>query len=117
MDSEKIVTSCKSVLQAFDGLTDEGEFNSSREPNKMNHQFWMDLSGFNEMTKRMKNDTFGKWVDIMGKHAALAFATGYALGQMFDLFDKEILDDLDTVKQAIREKALLPYLLRERKAA
>jgi hypothetical protein len=117
MDSEKIITSCKSVLQAVDGLTDQGEFNSGREPNKMNHEFWMELSGFNQMTKRMKDDTFSKWVDIMGKHAALAFATGYALGQMFDLFDKEILDDLNTVKQAIREKALLPYFPREKKAA
>jgi len=117
MDIEKILSSCKSVLQAFDGLTDEGEFNSSRTPGKMRDEFWMDLSGFNEMTEGMEDKTFNKWVDIIGKHAALAFASGYALGQMFDLFDKEILDDLDTVKQAIRDKALLPYLPREKKAA
>ncbi len=117
MDIEKIITSCKSVLQAFDGLIDEGEFESSRYPNKMNHTFWNDLSGFNELTKRMKDETFSKWIDVMKKHAALAFATGYALGQMFDLVDKDILDDLSTVKKAIREKALLPYLPRERKSA
>jgi cytochrome c556 len=117
MDSEKILTSCKSVLQAFDGLTDEGEFDSSRNPGKMRDEFWDDLSGFDEMTKGMEDKTFNKWVDIMQNHAALAFTIGYALGQMFDLFDKEILDDLDTVKQAIRDKALLPYLPRERKAA
>lgn len=117
MDTEKIITSSKSVLQAFDGLTDQGEFNSSRDPNKMNNAFWNDLSGFNEMTKRMRDDTFGKWVDIMGKHAALAFASGYALGQMFDLLEEDIHDDLNTVKQAIREKALLPYFPREKKAA
>jgi hypothetical protein len=116
MDIERILTSCESVLQAFDGLTDEGEFDSSREPNKMNHGFWNDLSGFHEMTEGMEDKTFNKWVDIMGKHAALAFASGYALGQMFDLLDEETLDDLDTVKQAIRDKALLPYLPRERKA-
>jgi hypothetical protein len=117
MDSEKILTSCESVLQAFDGLTDEGEFHSGRDPNKMNHTFWNDLSGFNELTKGMKDDTFDKWINVMGKHAALAFASGYAVGQMFDLFDKEILDDLDTVKKAIRDKQLLPYFPRERKAA
>ena len=104
MDSEKILTACESVLQAFDGLTGENEF-------------WNGLSGFNEITKGMEDEIFDKWIDVIWKHAALAFATGYALGQMFDLSDKEILDDLDTVKKAIKEKALLPYLPRERKGA
>ena len=115
MDTEKILTACESVLQAFDGLTDEGEFNSSRDPGKMCNEFWNGLSGFNEITEGMENEIFYKWIDVMRKYAALAFATGYALGQMFDLFDKEILDDLDTVKKAIKKEALLPYLPRERK--
>lgn len=115
MDIEKIITACESVLDEFDGLTQLGPFEPARNPHKMHFEFWNDLSGFNEMTKRMKDETFDKWVDIMGKHAALAFSTGYALGQMFDLLDKDILDDLNTVKQAIREKALLPYFPRERK--
>lgn len=115
MDIEKIVTACKSVLQAFDGLTDEGEFNSSRDPYKMRNAFWNDLSGFNEITEGMEEKTFDKWVDIMGKHAALAFSTGYALGQMFDLLEEDVLDDVNIIKEAIREKTLLPYFPREKK--
>jgi hypothetical protein len=115
MNTEKILTACKSVLQGFDGLTDQGEFNSSRDVNKMRNEFWSEVSGFNKMTEGMEDKTFDKWVDITGNFAALAFATGYALGQMFDLTEKEVLDDFNTVKQAIRDKALLPYFPREKK--
>ncbi len=117
MDTEKIITACKSVLQGFDGLTDEGECESERNPNKMRFGFWSKLSGFDDLTDGMEEETFDKWVDVIGTYAALAFSTGYALGQMFDLTGKEILDDLNTVKEMIREKGLLPYFPRERKAA
>lgn len=113
MDTKKIITACQSVLQSFDGLTDEGEFKVSRDPNKMHLEFWNDLSGFNEMTNKMDGEPFDKWLNVMRNHAALAFATGYCLGQMFDLTGKDVLEDVNIVKKAIKEEALLPYFPRK----
>ncbi len=117
MDNEKIITACKSVLQGFDGLTDDGPCDSERQPCKMEDEVWNRLSGFDDMKPGMDDNTFNKWMAIMHKHGALVFATGYALGQMFDLTGKETLDDLNTVKEMIKEKGLLPYFSREKKAA
>jgi hypothetical protein len=117
MDTEKFVTACESILDCFDGLSEQGQFEPSREPNKIRNCLWNQLSGFDEMTKEMvKTDeiTFNKWVDVICRYAALAFSTGYCLGQMFDLLNKEALDEINTIKEAIKDKALLPYFPREK---
>jgi len=46
-----------------------------------------------------------------------SLAIGFAVGQFFEVTDAKICEHLDAIKQAIREKGLLPYLPRERKAA
>ncbi len=44
------------------------------------------------------------------------FGLGYAVGQMLDLTDPDALKAVKTIQKEIREKGLLPYLPRERKA-
>lgn len=48
---------------------------------------------------------------------SVAFSFGYLFGQMFDVPDPKIQKDLEAVKILMKEKKLLTYLPRERKAA
>lgn len=47
----------------------------------------------------------------------VAFATGFVLGQMIEVTHPDMQDNIEAIKKVIREKQLLPYLPRERKAA
>jgi len=117
MDTEKVVASCQSILEEFDELSECAQFEPCREPHKMSNAFWSSLSGFDELTKGMEGESLWKWVEFRMKHEALAFATGFVLGQTVNLLDKDTLDKMETVKEVIKEKALLPYFPREKKAA
>lgn len=61
-----------------------------------------------------------KWEDINHEISRtppkIAFAIGYILGQMFDITDPDIQADIEPIKKVIKEKQLLPYVPRERRA-
>ena len=44
-------------------------------------------------------------------------AVGFILGQLFEVIDPDIQADIETFRSVTREKGLLPYLPREKKAA
>ena len=46
----------------------------------------------------------------------IPLAFGYVLGQMYDIPCQDVQESVDAIKQVIREKGLLPYLPRERRA-
>lgn len=45
----------------------------------------------------------------------IAFAFGYAIGQFAEPTNPKLLESIETIKEVIRERELLPYLPRERK--
>jgi hypothetical protein len=45
----------------------------------------------------------------------VAFATGFVLGQMIEVTDPNMQDNIEAIKKVIREKQLLPYLPRGKK--
>jgi hypothetical protein len=114
MNKERIIKASISIFQGFDGLTDDGPFEPVREAFKIEDEINR-LSGFDEMKPGMDGNTFNKWMSIMHKHGALTFAVGYVLGQIVDLTGEEILHDIDTIKEVLKERSLLPYLPKERK--
>jgi hypothetical protein len=66
-----------------------------------------------EIAKQQHKD--GVEADPVSIDVGIVF--GFLLGQMFDLTDPEMLKNVDALKKIIREKALLPYFPREKKAA
>jgi hypothetical protein len=59
------------------------------------------------------------WEDIHNEalytSPQIAFATGFVLGQMIEVTDPKMQDNIEAIKKVIREKQLLPYLPREKK--
>ena len=47
----------------------------------------------------------------------IAFAVGFVIGQIVEATYPKVQEDIETVKKIIKEKQLLPYLPREKKAA
>lgn len=47
----------------------------------------------------------------------MAFAVGYVIGQTLDSTDPKVSEDIQAVKEMLRDSCLLPYLPRERKTA
>jgi hypothetical protein len=45
-----------------------------------------------------------------------AFSFGYVIGQSFEITGPDAKNDLEAIQKIIREKAILPYLPREKKA-
>ena len=63
---------------------------------------------------RLMEDTFG---NLIYRYLPAGFlGLGYALGQMLDLTDPDALKAVKTIQKEIREKGLLPYVPREKKA-
>ena len=46
-----------------------------------------------------------------------AFGFGYVIGQSFEISSQHAKDDIQGIKKVIRKKAVLPYIVREKKAA
>ena len=53
--------------------------------------------------------------DLFDPIVKAAFSLGYVIGNTFEITGSEAKHDLEDIKKLIREKALLPYLGRERK--
>jgi hypothetical protein len=77
-----------------------------------------------DVLKKLKGDReYGKLTareqciveEILALVYQIPFAFGYVIGQMFDIPSPEIQKEIDKIKKLLREKALLPYLLRELK--
>ncbi len=113
MDPEKLLTSCQAILEQFDRLGHKGQFEG---PNAFEMAyFWMGLSGFDEITKDMGGDLFGKWTDAIDNFGALCFAFGFVLGRTVDLVSQDIAEDIEVIKETIREGEFFYHSSRKKK--
>ena len=110
MNEKKIKELCGRIFGFFDDLNnqyDETEFPFS---NGFSYYEWMKAKKFDD---KMQEEA----ADILYDVRKVFFAVGYVIGQSFEMGYPEAKKDVEALKKIIREKALLPYFPREKKAA
>jgi hypothetical protein len=124
MDIDRV---CWRIMSAFDfdDTANPFEWGIDGEGNPPDlGQFISDLVSKKQL-ENLKRDAFGELTKrdkaIFEISLALAyqipFAFGYVIGQMFDIPSPEVQKEIKKIKKLLKDKALLPYLPRERKAA
>ena len=124
MEKEDFKERCSNLFDFFDGgeiedpeteLKDIRLFSFLRNLKRDTYEA---LSTYLQEKNQKIGDTWARdlfeefWADLV----ECSFAVGFAFGNLIEPTDPAILNDLDFIKKAIREKQLLPYLPREKKA-
>lgn len=123
MDIDRI---CYKICSAFDydEATNPFQWGSRKDGKSPNlGQFmsdlisteqWKDLKKWNKELTQRDRQIFEESVALVYQ---IPFAFGYVIGQMFDIPSSEVQKEIGKLKKLLKEKALLPYLPRERKGA
>ena len=107
----------KRVVEASQGIY--WYLNSREHATNPLGEFWkMGTKVFEEIDKAHKQNDPDAVSDAV-YDLAFKFGSGwgFTMGNILDVTDPKIQAHVDTVKQVIRDKGLLPYVPRERKAA
>ena len=119
MDSKELQDRCNRIATLFDMMPAESSYNCPAEPTIMNFVetlFDPKLDAMEDLAD--ENDDFRKrFVDAFCQAYEVVFAVAFVMGQEFDLTYPEAKEDVEAIRQVIREECLLPYLRRERKEA
>jgi hypothetical protein len=118
MRMKKLNERCERIFDFFSQL--DSENNYSREvpivnlifSNSLYKQIDKFLSVEEDMTNEIKTE---KLIHLVWPIGQVAFAIGYVIGQSFEITSPGAKPDIEAIRKIIREKALLPYLPRERK--
>lgn len=83
--------------------------------------FIYEITEENDAAEKVSHDLHnGKLMDTLDEAISnvfkVALSIGYTIGQMIDIPYPQAQADIDAIKQVIREKGLLPYVPRERRA-
>jgi hypothetical protein len=112
MKKKKLLEVCKTVMDALDGL--ENIHNQSEKLIGICDE----VSGFStkmeSIAPKLAENFTDYYMEFMNA-LSVAFAFGYTLGQHFDSPYPEVQKAIESIRAVIKEKALLPYLPRERK--
>ena len=119
--AKPVITECESILFQFDNLEHNGAFEANSRLRAMQN-FWIntiDLDGFMKKTGHDPDDSeaYSDFLTFTSEAFALAFGFGFTIGQKFDSTDRIDSKGVKIIMEVIREKGLLPYLPREKKAA
>ena len=121
METKKLKSKCEMIYDFFDTPNDclnrgpcftgffEEALNSKKE--------WKDIKLICETELNDAPNDIDKIKTVFYESNKIAFAFGYVVGRLLDPGDKEILDAEEAIKKVIREKQLLLYIPREKKAA
>lgn len=115
---------CYKICSAFD--YDEatnpfqwGSMKDGKSPNLgqfmndlVSREQWKDLKKWNKDLTERDRQVFEESVALVYR---IPFAVGYVIGQILDIPSPEVQKEIDKIKNLLREKALLPYLPREKK--
>ncbi len=107
MDKE-LVQKCNRILNFFDTLARE-----SRHKEEFPITNFIDVyQEFDslDIDEHLKDDLADIFSDLRG----VAFALGFVVGQNYEITYPEANDDIDAIEKMIRERALLPYVIREK---
>ncbi len=111
MRKKEILEKCQIITASFDGLQDD----------ERNGTEFIDLcdevSGFSTKMESIAPELAANFTDYYHEFMdalKVAFGFGYALGQSFDSSYPRVQKAAESIKQVIRDKALLPYLPREK---
>jgi hypothetical protein len=110
MNEKKLKKLCQRIYGFFDELTSQdygGQFPIS---NGLDYYKWMKDAKFDP---KMQDEA----ADLLFDVRSVFFAVGYVIGQSFEMTYPEARKDVEALKGVLREKQLLPYLPREKKAA
>ena len=116
MRKKEFLKKCKIITDSFDGLE-----NSCDHVEKEGNEF-VNLcdkaSGFTEKMESIAPELaanftryYSEFIDALN----VAFGFGYALGQSFDSPYPKVRKAVESIKQVIRDRTLLPYFPREKK--
>jgi hypothetical protein len=116
MKKSELLKRCENVMEAFDGL------DTYNDQVKRNRNEFIDLfdevSGFSKkmesIAPKLAANFTGYYSEFMDA-LKVAFGFGYTLGQSFDSPYPEVQKAVESIGQVIREKALLPYLPKQKK--
>lgn len=114
MENKELLTECESLLFQFDSLIHNGLFKGRQE--QMLLIFWVEVSGADKVYTKggnVKREVFERITSL----AALAFSFGFAIGQTVEPTDPEDRQSVKAIMEVIRDKGLLPYIAREKKAS
>jgi len=112
--NKKVKKYCEKIFGFFACLNDEGDYGKEFRLGVFIDWF-PKLESLN--VNGELNGKMDKLMDLFWDIRAVAFGMGYVIGHEFDITYPEAKRDIKAVKKFIREKQLLPYLPREKKAA
>ena len=110
MNEKKLKVLCHRIFNFFDDLCNENYGDQFPISNGLDYYKWMKDAKFDP-------DLQDKAADILFEVRSVYFAFGYVMGQSFEITYPEVRKDIETIKKVMRERQLLPYLPREKKAA
>lgn len=110
MNEKKLKELCRRIYGFFDDFDNQDYTEEFPISNGLSYYKWMKAKKFDG---KMQDEA----ADLLFDVRSVFFALGYAIGQSFDVTHPEARKDVETLKKVIKEKHLLPYLPREKKAA
>ena len=118
MEKKEFKKMCMDIYDTFDSFNDvDGGEPIYGKLMPLSHAFdyyeWLEAKPH---LKDLEGKMHDEVSDVLYDVRSIFFALGYVIGQTFDLTYPDAQRDIDAIKQVIREKALLPYLPRKKKA-
>ena len=114
MKEKKLRERCKKIFSFFDHLNRESGYGKDIP---IRNLIFPD-EFYDELEPLIADGTaFDEAMDLLWPRTDIAFALGFIIGKEFDITYPGAQADLDYIREVIKEKVLLPYLPREKKAA
>lgn len=114
MEAKELKEKCEMLFDHFDTpdelIGDRASFEGLLE--ELFEEEWLRIEPLVE-----KADLWDEAVQFYSKRGKVAFALGYVIGRLLDPSDRKILDAEKEIEKVIKEKKILFYLPREKKAA
>ncbi len=112
MDREKFVDTCGSVRGFFDYLKDD-DYSTKLPPISRLIHGDNSFDPYSDIQSVIDDED--KVNDLIWNIRDMAFSIGFILGSEIEVTNLEARADIKAIRKEIRDKALLPYLLREKR--
>ena len=105
------------IFYAFDGIEDRGCKTNKGETAIEETIFQVAKKEFDNLVKKIEADEPEDLIlDFFKPVCFSAFAIGYIMGQIFDLPNSTLLEDVKALTNKLKERRCFAYLPRERKS-
>ncbi len=110
---------CSRIYDFFDNLTLESDYGEDHPFDSVIDPYFVldQIEAIRKKSAKKEDLRHDDMVYPIWDFKELCFSIGFVMGGSFEITHPEAQKDIDTIKKLIKEKSLLPYLPKAKKAA